>query len=147
MHNRDGKLLVKANRAKNRLYKVRMRLKDTTQLYLTAISESTRWHARLGHVNLATMKTMIRRELVTGVPSIHVSKEICSSCLLGNQTRHAFPQATTYRATKNLELLHGDLCRPITPSTFSGNRYVFVFIDDHSRYMWTILLKEKSDAF
>lgn len=58
-----------------------------------------------------------------------------------------FPQATTYRATKKLELLHGDLCGPITPSTYGGCRYVFVIIDDHSRYMWTILIKEKGDAF
>jgi len=26
-------------------------------------------------------------------------------------------------------------------------RYVFVIIDDYTRYMWTILLKEKSEAF
>ena len=58
-----------------------------------------------------------------------------------------FPQATTYRATKMLELIHGDLCGPITPSTSAGNRYIFVLIDDYSRYMWTILLKEKGDAF
>ena len=29
----------------------------------------------------------------------------------------------------------------------AGNRYIFVLIDDYSRYMWTILLKEKGDAF
>lgn len=46
-----------------------------------------------------------------------------------------------------LELIHGDLCGPITPSTSGGNRYVFVLIDDFSRYMWTILLKEKGEAF
>ena len=46
-----------------------------------------------------------------------------------------------------LELLHSDLCGPITPSTLAGNRYIFVVIDDHSRYMWTMLLKQKSEAF
>ena len=48
---------------------------------------------------------------------------------------------------KKLELIHGDLCGPITPSTRAGNKYIFVLIDDFSRYMWTILLKEKGDAF
>lgn len=61
--------------------------------------------------------------------------------------RKEFPQATTFRAEKRLELIHGDLCGPITPSTTAKNRYVFVLIDDHSRYMWSILLKEKSEAF
>ena len=50
-------------------------------------------------------------------------------------------------ATKPLELLHGDLCGTITPPTPENNRYVFVLIDDFSRYMWTILMKEKSEAF
>ncbi|CAN6871207.1 unnamed protein product [Brassica oleracea] len=27
------------------------------------------------------------------------------------------------------------------------HRYIFVLVDDHTRYMWTILLKEKSDVF
>ena len=94
-----------------------------------------------------TMKTMIQKGLVSGIPNINVEKELCPSCLLGKQARQVFPQATTFRATKPLELIHGDLCGPITPSTPGGNRYIFVIIDDHSRYMWTVLLKEKSEAF
>lgn len=52
-----------------------------------------------------------------------------------------------YRATRPLELVHGDLCGPITPPTHAHKRYVFVLIDDYSRYMWTILLQEKNEAF
>ena len=56
-------------------------------------------------------------------------------------------QSTSYRAAEVLELVHGDLCGPITPSTAGGNRYIFVLIDDHTGYMWSILLKEKGEAF
>ncbi|KAG7594052.1 Integrase catalytic core [Arabidopsis thaliana x Arabidopsis arenosa] len=147
MHDRDGKLLVKAERSKNRLYKVKMGLKDNTCLYLTTVSESSLWHARMGHVSLETIKAMIDKELVQGASTFVLEKEICGSCLLGKQTRAAFPQESTYRATKKLELIHGDLCGPITPSTSAANRYIFVLIDDYSRYMWTVLLKEKGDAF
>ncbi|KAG7572544.1 Ribonuclease H-like superfamily [Arabidopsis suecica] len=147
MHDNNGKLLVKAERSKNRLYKVRMGLRNNTRLYLTTISESSRWHARLGHVNLETIKSMIQRELGNGIPHVTFKKEVCGSCLLGKQARRVFPQATSYQETKELELIHGDLCGPITPSTSAGNRYIFVLIDDYSRYMWTILLKEKGDAF
>ena len=146
MHDQHGKLLVTANRSKNQLYKVRMGIKETTQLCLSEISKSNRWHARLGHVNTATMKRLIQKELVGGING-NVDKELCSSCLLGKQARKTFPQATIYRATKPLELLHRDLCGPITPSTMAGNKYIFVIIDDHTRYMWTILLKQKSEAF
>lgn len=122
MHDSHGKLLVKANRSKNRLYKVRIVIKDAARLHLNEITESKRRHARLGHINTNTMKAMIQKELVKGVPSVNVTKDICSSCSLGKQARVAFPQSTTDRASKVLELLHGDLCRPLTPSTSAGNK-------------------------
>ena len=135
MHDQHGRLLVKANRSKNRLYKVWMGIKDSSQLHLSEISESNRWHARLEHVNTATMRIMIQKELVSGVSNVNVIKDVCSSCLLGKHTRKMFPQATTYRATRPLELIHGDLCGPITPGMMGGNRYIIVVIDDHTRYM------------
>ena len=76
-----------------------------------------------------------------------MEKNVCGSCLFGKQARQSFPQATTYRAEKVLELIHADLCGPITPATSAGNKYIFVMIDDHSRYMWTVLLKAKNEAF
>ncbi|KAG7557329.1 Zinc finger CCHC-type superfamily [Arabidopsis suecica] len=147
VHDKDGKLLVKTKRSKNRLYKVLMELEPAKCLQIIEISESRKWHARLGHIGLQTMEKMQKKELVTGLPSMKIDKETCSSCLMGKQVKKAFPQATTYRAESRLELIHGDLCGPITPSTVARNRYVFVLIDDHSRYMWSILLKEKSEAF
>lgn len=86
----------------------------------------------------------MKRELVTGIPNIDVEAKVCGSCLLRKQARHAFPKATSYGASKTLELVHGDLCGPITPSTSAGNRYILVLIDDFSRYMWIALLKEKA---
>lgn len=147
MHDREGKLIAKAIRSKNRLYKVRMGLKETMCYLSTKSSESSRWHARLGHINLESMKSMIARELVVGIPNIEIEEKVCGSCLLGKQARHSFPKTTTYRASKVLELIHGDLCGPIRPSTSAGNRYILVLIDDFSRYMWMTLMKEKSDAF
>lgn len=63
------------------------------------------------------------------------------------QKRQPFPSSTSYCASEVLELIHGDLCWPITPPTAGRNIYIFVLIDDHSRYMWSILLKEKGEAF
>ena len=125
MRDRDGNLIAKAVRSKNRLYKVRMGLKETMCYLSTTTSESSRWHARLGHINMETMKSMIQRELVAGAPHIEIEKKICGSCLLGKQARQTFPRATSYRATKVLELIHGDLCGPITPTTRAGNKYIF----------------------
>ncbi|CAA7042014.1 unnamed protein product [Microthlaspi erraticum] len=147
VHDREGKLLVKANREKNRLYKVLMEVESTKCLQAEALNDSTRWHARLGHIGIEALKSMVNKELVSGIPRLSLDKATCSSCLLGKQARKSFPQATSYRASSVLELIHGDLCGPITPPTPARNRYIFVLIDDHSRYMWSILLKEKSEVF
>ena len=74
---------------------------------------------------METMNSMIQRDLVAGIPHIDVEKKICGSCLLGKQARQTFPNATSYRASKVLELIHGDLCGAITPTTLAGNKYIF----------------------
>ena len=144
---RQGHMMIETVRSKNRLYKVMLQADTIQCLQLKTSTQSSIWHSRLGHVNTETMKMMINKELVVGIPDIKVDKETCASCLCGKQTRQPFPQATSYCASHPLELVHGDLCGPITPATLGQKRYVFVLIDDYSRYMWTILLKEKSEAF
>lgn len=86
MHDRDGKLIVKAARSKNRLYKVQMKIKETMSLLTTETSESTRWHSRLGHINLESMRSMVQRGLVIGVPQIKIENNVCGSvCLASKQ--------------------------------------------------------------
>lgn len=119
-----GRSLIETTRSKNRLYKVIIEAENFKCLHLTSSIESTKWYARLGHINFETMNMMINKKLVIGIPNIAVEKETCVSCLLGKQTRQPFPQSTSYRATQALELIHGDLCGPITPSTPSHKRYI-----------------------
>jgi len=45
-----------------------------------------------------------------------------------------------------LQLLHGDICGPISPPTPSGNRFFLLLVDDYSRYMWIALLPSKDTA-
>ena len=147
LYDRDGQLMVRSTRAKNRLYKVTLQVDLIQCLQVKGLGDSTLWHTRLGHISKDTMRLMVRKELVNGVPDIDHSSETCVSCLKAKKTRKPFPQATSYRAKNLLELVHADLCGPITPPTPAKSRYIFVLIDDHSRYMWTALLKEKSEAF
>ena len=58
----------------------------------------------------------------------------------------SFPKAAKYRAEDALELVHGDLCGPITPATYGGRRYFLLLMDDCSRYMWLQLLTSKDEA-
>ena len=51
-----------------------------------------------------------------------------------------------YRASGGLDLVHGDLCGPITLPTPGGKLYFLLIVDDHSRYMWLELLATKDEA-
>ena len=79
--------MVKTIRSMNRLYKVRVQVYESVECLKIVMSESNKWHARLGHVNTETMKAMISSKLVAGIPSIEVEKDTCTSCLLGKQIK------------------------------------------------------------
>ncbi|KAL1225767.1 Retrovirus-related Pol polyprotein from transposon TNT 1-94 [Cardamine amara subsp. amara] len=142
-----GRLLVRVVRAPNRLYKTPMEISIPKCLLAQDDETTWKWHARLGHVSFGVMNNMVVKEMVIGMPQVLHEKSVCDACLAGKQTRKFFPPKTSFRAAQALELIHGDLCGPISPPTPANNQYVFVLIDDFSRYMWTMLLREKSEAF
>lgn len=85
-------------------------------------------------------------EMVYGLPKFAQSDGVCTNCLMAKQTRKSFPTQTNYRAKLALELVHADLCGPISPATTGENRYFLLLIDDYSRWMWVYMLKSKDQA-
>lgn len=147
LHNSRGRFLLKVAKFTNRLYKAHMLVDKPNCLQARICEDAWRWHARLGHINFDSIKLMVSKKMVYGIPKIEHVNEICESCLVGKQTRLPFPKASAFRSQQVLELIHGDLCGPLSPATLGGNKYIFVMVDDFSRYMWSLLLKEKSEAF
>nr|GEY11545.1 zinc finger, CCHC-type [Tanacetum cinerariifolium] len=90
---------------------------------------------------------MAQKDLVRGIPSIEHTTQICDICLIGKHSRAPFPKKAKAISTSPLDLVYGDLCGPITPPTPSGKRYVFLLVDDYSRYMWVYFLNTKDQAF
>ena len=84
--------------------------------------------------------------MVMGLPMINQVDRLCESCLVAKQRRAPFPAEASYRADKALQLLHGDLCGPISPATFAGKNYFLLLVDEHPRYMWFVLIKSKDEA-
>lgn len=105
------------------------------------------WHQRFGHLGYKGLKTLQQKEMVTGLPEINETEEVCTDCLKGKQHRDSFPKKSKWRASKKLELIHSDLCGPITPMSNSHKRYFICFIDDYTRKAWVEFLNVKSDAF
>ena len=99
------------------------------------------WHAWFGHLSFDALGRL--EKMVRGLPHIEHAGELCDSCLARKQRRLPFPKVAKYRAADALELVHGDLCGPITPATNGGRRYFLLRMDDCSRYMWLQLLMSK----
>jgi len=84
--------------------------------------------------------------MVVGLPTLEFPVKTCNTCLTGKQTKSSFPSASTWRASKQLQLIHSNICGPIKPPSYSGKRYILSFIDDFSRKTWVYFLHEKSEA-
>jgi hypothetical protein len=108
--------------------------------------ESWRWHARFGHINFDALRKLALLDMVCGLQQINHVEQICDACLAGKQRRAPFPQQAKRRAEGLLDLVHGDLCGPISPAIPAGRRYFLLLVDDQSRYMWLTLLTTKDQV-
>ena len=140
-------LIVQVNMTANRMFP--LYLHDTIHSCLsTRLGEKEwLWHFRYGHLSFGGLKTLQQKNMVTGLPQITAPTKVCEECVVSKQHRNQFPQGKSWRAKAVLELVHSDICGPITPCSNGGKRYILTFIDDFSRKSWVYFLQEKSEAF
>ena len=105
------------------------------------------WHRRYGHLSYKGLRTLSYRNMVCGLPPLSTSNAICTDCLKGKKHRDPIPKKSTWRASQKLELIHADICGPITPTSNNNKRYILLFTDDYSRKTWVYFLVEKLKAF
>ena len=74
------------------------------------------------------------------------SLDACEPCLMGKMTKTPFSR-TMERATDLLEIIHTNVCGPMSVDARGGYRYFLTFIDDLSRYGYIFLMKHKSETF
>nr|GEY72719.1 ribonuclease H-like domain, reverse transcriptase, RNA-dependent DNA polymerase [Tanacetum cinerariifolium] len=132
---------------RNRLYKANLRISTPVCLLASLKDDTWLWHARLGHLNFESLRSMAQKDLVHGIPAIKHTTQVCDVCLIKKHSRAPFPKKAKARSTSPLDLVYGDLCGPITPPTPSGKKYIFLLVDDYSRYMWVYFLSTKDQAF
>jgi hypothetical protein len=104
------------------------------------------WHSRFVHQSFDSLPKMSKKGMVRGLPVISHVEQLCEACIAGKHRRAPFRATTKYRATAPLELVHGDLCGPITPPTPGGICFFLLLVDDHTRFMWIVLLRTKDEA-
>ena len=87
------------------------------------------------------------RQAVIGVPQVQEEKHNhCKGCALGKNIKKPFPQSE-HKSKGTLDLVHSDVCGPMSVQSFISYSYCVTFIDDYSRMTWIYFLKVKSEVF
>ena len=111
------------------------------------------WHQRLGHVNEKRLKTAIKKRLIVGVDvdkcDANTDIPFCEACVQSKQTHKPFTTgSSTFVQSKDiLQLIHSDVCGPMSVGSLGGARYFVTFTDDYSRFSYIYFLKHKSEVF
>ena len=145
--NPNGQLFAKVQRSKGQLYVLKLSTIDQCMITTEDTSEDWLWHSRFGHLSFHTLKEMSNKKLVEGLPPILMPSKLCQSCVAGKHHRTSFPKMSSFQETEPLELIHTDICGPISTPTLGGSRYFLLIIDDFSQLTWVEMLQCKSDAF
>jgi hypothetical protein len=99
---------------------------------------------RLGHIGVKHMKKLHLDGLLELLD--YESFETCEPCLMGKMTRTPF-FGSMERAIDLLEIIHTDVCGPMSVSAHGGYHYFVTFTNDLSRYGYIYLMKHKSETF
>lgn len=116
-------------------------------LATAASREEWIWNYRLGHLNFRDLKDLQRNKMVTGFPLISILVEICEECMQEKQHKGKFSKDTGCKTKYHLEVVNSDVCGPMQVDSIGGNRYFVTFTNDHSRKLWTYLIKRKDELF
>ncbi|KAI5738346.1 hypothetical protein M8J77_005748 [Diaphorina citri] len=111
------------------------------------MSEMKIWHSRLGHIGVTNLKRLVNEDLVSGIKIKNISENLdfCEACVEGKMTRNSF--GIRKSASKILEIIHTDLCGPISPTSNEGHKYFLTFIDGYSHFTMVYPIQEKSQVF
>ncbi|GJY94196.1 retrovirus-related pol polyprotein from transposon TNT 1-94 [Tanacetum coccineum] len=110
-------------------------------------TKSWLWHRRLSHLNFGAINHLARHGLVRGLPKLKFEKDhLCSACGMGKSKKKPYKPKSEDTNQEKLYLLHMDLCGPMRVANVNGKKYIFVIVDDYSRFTWVKCLRLKDKA-
>jgi hypothetical protein len=106
-------------------------------------------HEILGHQSIPKILEMIKIGLIDENEvkrEENDSKIECKTCLLAKSTRKKFAKTKSIPPAKEVgDVIHSDLCGPISPLTLGKNSYSAIYTDDKSDFSMLTLIKKKSE--
>ena len=123
--------------------------KDEVKCFYAKAStdDSWLWHKKLSHLNFKTMNSLVKRELVRGLPQMEFTQEgLCEACQKGKSKKASHRGTDTSSITEPHQLLHMDLFGPVNIMSMSKKRYALVIVDDYSKFTWVLFLHSKDET-
>ncbi|KAL5553643.1 hypothetical protein UlMin_041044 [Ulmus minor] len=101
------------------------------------------WHRRLGYISRQRIEILVKDGLLHNLN--FADFDSCIDCVKGKLTAKVRKNKID-RCKNVLEMIHTDICGPLTPQAMRGYRYFITFIDDFSHYGHVELIREKLDS-
>jgi hypothetical protein len=131
----NGLFLLNLDRSDTHIHNI-----DAKRYKVDNDSATYLWHCRLSHIGVKRMKKLHADGLLESLDC--ESFDTCEPCLMGKMTKTPF-SGTMERANDLLEIIHTDVCGPMSVEARGGYRYFLTFTDDLSRYGYIYLMKHK----
>ena len=118
---------------------------EPAKALVSSSSQGELWNRMMAHLHHGPLKHL--RQEVIGVPQVQEENHNhYKGCALGKNIRRPFPQSEN-KSKDPLDLVHLDVCGPMSVHSFNGYSYYVTFIDDYSKKTWIYFLKAKSEVF
>ncbi|KYM94340.1 Copia protein, partial [Cyphomyrmex costatus] len=118
-----NKTVLKGKKLRNGLFQVRMKHCEHDETHLTenGMDKLELWHWKMGHINYDSLKDLSKISQGLTLPSVELNrtKIVCKVCMEAKHSRTKFGEERT-RAKRPLEIIHTDLCGPISPHTWDA---------------------------
>jgi hypothetical protein len=111
-------------------------------------SEFWKWHRRLAHLSFDLLCRLSGLGLLRGLPLLKFESDLlCVPCRHGKMIAASHSPVNTMMTEHPVQLLHMDTVGPSRVRSVRGKWYVFIIVDDYSRYSWVFFLESKDQVY
>jgi hypothetical protein len=127
---KDSRITKVSGVRREKLYRLQFEL--ARELVSSACDLAELWHKRMAHLHYGTLKVVLK-EIMIGLPYFSTEHhEVCKGCTMGKYTKTGFSSSDS--KTRGIpDLIHPDVCVPMSSPFLSGYDYYVTFIDNHSK--------------
>ncbi|WVZ71299.1 hypothetical protein U9M48_019899 [Paspalum notatum var. saurae] len=111
-------------------------------------SDLWKWHRKLGHLSFDLLAKLSSLDLIRELPKLKSECDlVCHPCRHRKMVAASHTHVNHVMTARLRELLHMDTVGPSRVRFVGGKWYVFVIVDDFSRWSWVHFMGSKDEAF